>query len=144
MVRCRLVLLQKLGRHIERFGSHFLGGDRRRVGSHHCGARRMRTDAVFNAIRAAMHHPDPAIVDAKRLGADLGDHRFEPLPHGSSARYYLDLAVGMDINARAVGRPQPALFDVHGQAKADIFSGPASSHHIALELVPFASRNRLV
>ena len=104
----------------------------------------MRADAVFNAVGAAMHHPNPTIIHSERLGADLRDDGFKPLSHGGASSYYFDVSVCMNIDARAVGRSQPALFNIHGQAEADVLARAASSQYVALELVPFAACKRFV
>src|SRR6185312_1576077 len=97
--KARWVLLQKLGRHMERLGSHFNGSDCGCIGRHNSSARRVRAEAVFNPISPPMHHPHPTIIPSERLGADLRDDSLEPLSYGGASRYYFDVSVCMNINA---------------------------------------------
>src|SRR5262249_36938672 len=130
--------------HIERLGTHLVRGYGRSIRRHHGRARRMRTNAILDAVRAPMYDPHAAIIHAERLGTDLRNNRFEALAQRSASGDDLDIAARMHIDARAVRGPQTALFDIHCKAEADILAGVPTFLHIALELIPPAARKCLV
>ena len=84
------------------------------------------------------------VVDAERVGADLRHHGLEALAERGAAGDHLDHAGGVDLDAHAVGGPEPALLDEHRKTGADQLAGGAAAREVGLELVPAERRQHLV
>ena len=97
----------------------------------------MRADAEGDPVGLAMGDAHAPVIDAEHLGADLRHHGLETLSERGAAGDELDRARGIDLDAHAVGRAEPALLDEHREAGADRLAAGASARELGLELVPF-------
>src|SRR6516165_9617603 len=96
----------------------------------------MRADAEGDAVGLPVGDAHAAIIDAQRLGGDLRHHGFKPLADRGAA--------GDELDAPAVGRAKPTLLDEHGKTRADSLAARAPARELALELLPFEAREKLV
>ncbi len=81
-----------------------------------------RTHAIGDAIGLAVHDADAAVVDAERIGANLRDHRLDPLPDRGGAGDNLDGARRIDRDPNAVERTEAALLHEHRETDSDRFA----------------------
>ena len=96
----------------------------------------MRSDAVLDAIGLTEHDPHPAVVDPKRIGANLRHGGDEPLAHRRAAGHQLDRSRRVDGDAGTVQRAEPALLDKNGDACADQLARLAPPLQFKLQSVP--------
>src|SRR4051794_3099494 len=82
----------------------------------------MRADALRDTVGLAMHHAHPAIVDAKRVSADLRHHGLKTLAERGAAGDQLDLARRLDRDANGVTRSEAALLHEHREPCAHRFT----------------------
>ena len=104
----------------------------------------MGADAVLDAVGLSRDDPHPAVVHAERIGADLRHRRGEALADRRAAGHQLDRAGGVDGDAGAVQRPEPALLDKDCDAGPDQFAGGAAAAQLGLQRIPADLRQRLV
>src|SRR6185437_8229380 len=87
--------LHEMRGHLQRLVAGLARGNGSGVGGHDGGASRVRADAVFDTIGAAMYHAHFAVIAAEHVSTDLRDHRLEALADGRAARDHLDAAAGI-------------------------------------------------
>ena len=136
--------MQQLRGRLDRFRPESERGHPRRFAGHHRDPRRERAHAVLDAVSLAVDDADAAVIDAKRLGADLRDHRFNALTDRGGAADDFHRAVGIDADFDLIERTEPALLDKHRDAGAHQFASRAPRRQRFLEPRPFDRGQRLV
>ena len=125
--------------------AHQAGGDMHGAAGQHGGARRMRADAVIDAVGLAVDDAHAPVVDAERLGADLRHGGLETLAERGAAGDQLDraAAVSTEILALSVG-PRP--LSSRKIAMPAPTASPAARRRSSscLQLLPAERRQRLV
>ena len=76
-----------------------------------------------DAVGLAVDDAALPVIDAERVGGNLRHHGLKALAERGAAGDDLDHAGGIDGNAHAVGRAEPALLDEHRNADADQLAG---------------------
>ena len=101
--------------------------DAGRLAGHHRDARGEGAHAV--AMRSVWPWTTRmrSIVDAERIGADLRDHRLDALADRRGAGDHFDRAVGVDRDAHAVERAEPALLDEDSRGRRRPFRPPRAA-----------------
>ena len=140
----RNVRLKKLRRHIERLGTNIGGSHGCRICRHHGCTGCVGADAVLDPVGPPMNDTHLPVIHTEHVRANLCHDGLEALTDRSAAGHDLDLSAGMHMDSHPIGRPKPALLDIHGDAETDIFTRRTATADVALNLVPLETRKRLV
>ena len=119
---------------------NFSGAVVRRGRGHHGRARRMRADAVLDAVGLAVGDADAPVVDAQHLGADLRHHGLEALAERRAAGDELDRAARYRPRCARHRRGPSPLFSTNIANPAPTASPAARrARQLGPELVPAAA-----
>src|SRR5260370_20138542 len=83
-----------------------------------------------------MDNPDAVETGAEPIGADLRQHRPDPVTDRGSAGDHLDRPLAAERNAYIVERAEPALLDEKAKPQADHLTRVPTPGHIGAQPLP--------
>ncbi len=131
-------------RDFERLRAHFQRGDVGGRAGHHRHPRRMRAEAVIDAVGAAVDHAHVPVIHPERGGADLRDRRFDALSQRSAAGDHLDGLGAVHRDPHAINRAEAALLQEKSDSGADRLARRPAALEFLLQLVPAEAGEHLV